>query len=132
MRCPPEGICLRCQWHCVRDGETVEVRLLRTGQVCAVRLVDCWVDRLATEAGRKAHAFLLSLLEKNDDALHVWFKPGEGSTHCVIDSPELVRRAPSQSVWVAPTFWGRLFIGTEDLSEVMVRHGHAAAERSED
>lgn len=123
MLCPPEGFCARCEWVRSRDGDTVEVRL-RTGQVCAVRLLDCWCDKLETEAGRAAKAFLDSLLEKNDDVLRVWVQPpvdrdGDG----VVDVTDLLRILTFDRVL------GRLFIGTQDVSEIMVMHGYATAEK---
>lgn len=123
MILPPEGICVRCEWEKARDGDTVEVRL-RTGQTCAIRLIDCWAEEKRTDAGRRAAHFLESLLEENDEQLWVWFPPlkdtdGDG----VLDLKEILAQMTFDRV---P---GRLFIGSEDVSELMIRHGLATREK---
>lgn len=123
MMCPPEGLCLPCKWLSNRDGDTVVVEL-RTGQQLIVRLLDCWCEELTTQAGRDAKHWIDSLLEENDDPLHVFLPlPRDRNHDGRIDITDLLHQASFDRVL------GRLFIGTEDVSGMLVRHGHAVVEK---
>ena len=119
MNLPPKGICVSVAWERCRDGDTVEVRL-RTGQTVAVRLkgIDCPERR--TPEGHAAKQFVDSLLERNDEPLTLWLPPlsdtdGDG----VLDVKEALAQMTFDRV---P---GVLFVGTEDVGGILIRHGHA-------
>ena len=114
------GLCVPCEWVRNRDGDTVEVRL-RTGQVVAVRLQDCWVAELNTKEGEKAKAFLDDLLSQWDSAIRLGVPlPHDTDNDGVVDVTELLKQVVSFDRVV-----GRLWLGSEDLSEYLVRHGYA-------
>lgn len=121
MRRPPEGICTRVQWVRNRDGDTVVVRL-KTGQECAIRLMGIDCPELGTRRGDQAARFLNELLAGEDgQELLLWIPPirdvnGDG----VLSIPEILQQTTFDRV---P---GRLFIGTEDVTDILERHGYAA------
>lgn len=117
---PPYGICLPCTWHRNRDADTPEVRL-RTGQVVAVRLIDCW----ARDGDEKADAFAEKLLDDFDGMMSVWFPLPETGRDDQVDITDILRAASFDRV---P---GRVFLGTRDLSEILVTYGYATKERAE-
>ena len=119
MILPPKGICVSVEWERCRDGDTVEVRL-RTGQTVAVRLMGIDCPERHTPEGRAAKEFLDSLLERNDDPLTLWLPPlkdtdGDG----VLDVKDVLGQMSFDRV---P---GVLFVGTEELGGILIRHGHA-------
>ena len=123
MICPPEGLCLRCTWVKNRDGDTVEVRL-RSSQVVAVRLMECWAIEMDKEGGLDAKEWLDSLLADTGRTLRIWIPPakdhdGDG----VVDIKEVLRDVSFDRVV------GRLFYGSDDVSELMVKAGYATAKK---
>lgn len=120
MNLPPKGICVDCKWEKARDGDTVELRL-RTGQTIAVRLLGINCPEKNTQEGQDAKHFLESLLEENDNPLSLWLPPlkdtdGDG----ILDVKEILSQMTFDRV---P---GVLFIGTQDVGGILIRHGHAA------
>jgi len=126
MLCPPYGVCLPCRVEKVHDGDTVHVRVYdpKTGHtgltVLQVRLLDCWAPELkskvAGEAARglKAKEFLESLLADEDKiAVFIPLQPGWSIL----------------SITTLGRVLGRLFIGTEEVAPIMIRHGHATAKK---
>lgn len=127
MQRPPLGICLTCQFVRVRDGDTVELKL-GTGQIIAVRLIDCWCEETDDrDLFRRAKAiaardFLADLLSEED--LAVYFPPvPDANRNGIIDFTDITKALSFDRV---P---GRLFVGTEDVSQLMVRAGHATASK---
>ena len=115
---PPLGIYLPCVWVSCWDGDTVNIRL-RAGQQIAVKLIGCQTLGIHTEEGRKAAHFLESLFEK-DGELRVCFPLVDEH-----DTQELVHVL--RSFAFQPTA-GSVYIGTENVSELMVRRGYATKE----
>lgn len=115
---PPLGICLPCEWVSCRDGDTVNIRL-RTGQQIGVKLMDCHIPDRNTKGCLEANHFLESLFEQ-DGPLRAWFPlVDENDVH------KLVHILQSFAFELAS---GRIFIGTEDVSEIMVQRGFATRE----
>lgn len=117
---PEHGLCVPVKVIRVYDGDTVHVRLYdpedkREGlKTWHVRLLDCWAPEVKgpeREDGLKAKAFLEDLLRDEEDV------------------SVFVPRQPKANILDAMTTMGRvlgrLFIGSQDVSEVMVRHGYA-------
>ena len=114
------GYCTMCHWHKVRDADTIEVRLPMTGKVIAIRLDGIDAPELTTAAGRRAKKFVDSLLELNDEPLYVWLEPPKDlDKDGRIDIDEILKTA-SFDRWP-----GHLFVGSEDINDVLLRHGHA-------
>ena len=119
MNLPPEGLCCRCEYERCRDGDTVEVRLRVLGTV-AVRLLDIEASELSEPGGPEAKVFLEDLLGENDDQLWLWLPPFKDKDRDgVLDLKEILTQTTFDRV---P---GVLFIGTQDVCEILVRHGYA-------
>jgi len=122
MNLPPEGLCVPCTYDYARDGDTIVV-VLRTGQTCAVRLIDCWAPERRTKEGRAAKRFVEEWMDNTAMPLHAWFPlPGTGSDGRV-DITDLLKSLTFDRV---P---GRLFVGTRDMSEELVLRGYAYESR---
>ena len=126
---PPLGICCEVAYMGLRDGDTPVVKL-RTGQAMAVRLIDCWAPEKNEPGGSEATAFLAALLgdlEPGELRLHLPpIRDADGNG--ILDITDLLKaqtfdRVPG-SLWVMADVnrW-------ENVSAVMVRHGHATAAR---
>ena len=90
----------------------------------AVRLIDCWAPEMREEGGPASKDFLTSLLEEYDEPLRLWLPPLKDTDRDgILDIKEILSQMTFDRV---P---GRLFLGTQDVSEIMVRHGHAARTR---
>lgn len=102
---PPLGICLPCEWVSCSHGNEVLISVL-AGRRVHVQLRDCCVFE---QPPQKATRFLESLFEK-DGNLRV----------CL----------PPTWQWDSEESWerGRIYIGTESVSEIMVRRGFATKE----
>lgn len=103
---PPLGVCLPCKWVSCSNGNRVLVRL-RNGQCVTVELLGCHIEE---QPSQKATHFLESLFEK-DGALRVCLS--------VTWQWESLQAPVS----------GHIYIGTESVSEIMVRHGFATKEK---
>lgn len=123
MKLPPYGFCVPCQWVNNRDGDTVTVKL-RTGQQCAIRLIDCWAPELNQPGGKKAAEFLTALLEGADEELSVFVPLAKDrDKDGVVSVMEILKGLSFDRV---PA---HLFLGTEDVSGLMVKAGHASKSR---
>lgn len=103
---PPLGICLPCEWISCSNGNRVLVRL-PAGQCVTVELLGC---RVVEQPPQKATHFLESLFEQ-DGALRV----------CL----------PVTWQWesMQAPVPGYIYIGTENVSDIMVRCGFATKEK---
>lgn len=111
------------KWLRNRDADTVEVEL-RTGQKCAIRLIECWAPEKRTHEGLNALHWLDARCEENADKFYVHIPPVRDTNHDgVIDIIDLLRTRSFDRV---P---GRFYIGKEDASELLVQHNLATRER---
>jgi len=123
---PPTGLCAPVAWVRNRDGDTVEVRL-RTGQVAAIRLADIDCPELATEAGRRAKAFLDALFEQSERSekqrqMYVFIPQLDDSNgDGILDVKEILRQMSFDRI---P---GHVFLGDDDVGDELVRRGHAVS-----
>ena len=123
MTLPPYGICLPCTWVRNRDGDTICVRL-RTGQECAVRLIDCWAPERGTPDGERAAAHLNDLMDHNDQPVSLFVPLAKDTDKDgIVSVTELIKSLSFDRLV------GRVFIGTEDVSVLMVKAGHATKSR---
>lgn len=126
---PPLGLCCEVSFHSVRDGDTPVVKL-RTGQLVAVRLIDCWAPETNEPGGPEATRFLADLLgdlEPGELRLHLP-PPKDADGNGVLDVVDLLK---AQTFDRVP---GWLWIQAEtnrwqNVSQVMVRHDHATPTR---
>ena len=126
---PPLGLCCEVTYHSLRDGDTPVVKL-RTGQLMAVRLIDCWAPEKDEPGGTEATRFLSDLigdLEPGELRLHIPpVKDADGNG--VLDVVDLLKaqtfdRVPGH-LWVQADVnrW-------QSVADVMVRHNHATRDR---
>lgn len=111
MLCPPHGVCLPCQLDRVIDGDTVSVRCL--DRIWHVRLLECWAPETRgpeKPEGLESKSFLEDLLAEEED-LSVFIPHAEHGN--------------MMHAFTMGRILGRLFVGTEDVSAIMVRHGLA-------
>ena len=125
MKAPPLGICIPCEWHRNRDGDTVEVKL-RTGQIAAVRLIDCWCAEKHTANGRLATKFLDAYFGGNSSRgrMRLWVDLADPRADGIVDLTDILKALTFDRV---P---GYLFVGDSNVSEVMVESGHATRSKS--
>jgi len=117
MRLPAYGLCLPCNYRRCRDGDTVEISLPGSDRRWAIRLIDCWAPETHEAGGPEAKAYIEQLLDRANGRLSVW-----------IPAPRHVENLLRNLTF--DRIPGRLFIGTDfDVSEAMVRAGHATADR---
>lgn len=117
---PPLGVTMLCEWVSCQDGDTVNVRLKIGPQQVAVKLIGCHTLGIHTEEGRKAEHYLESLFEK-DGELRVHFPLTDEN-----DTQNLVEILRSFAFQPAD---GHVYIGTENVGEMMVRNGYATREK---
>jgi len=116
---PPLGYYLPCRWVYNRDGDTVTVKL-RTGQEVAVRLTDINAAEKNTDKGLAAKHWLDALLEQNIEPVSVYLTLIRDQNYNeVIDVTDVLNSATFDR-WP-----GRVFVGEEDLNDLIVRAGHA-------
>ncbi|MFH1184689.1 MAG: hypothetical protein V1755_06575 [Chloroflexota bacterium] len=117
MRRPPYGICLPCRLRRVRDGDTVEVSVLGSDRLYALRLIDCWAPESNCPAGKQSTAKAEELIGKAK-ALAIFIP----APH---DPLRLLRSITFDRI---PAY---LFLsGSVTLNEAMVKAGHAAATKA--
>ncbi len=118
---PPLGVCLPCEWASCPTAHTVQVRL-RAGQNVVVELIGCHVPNVAVKEGLESLHFLMSLFER-DGRLRACFPLADDE-----DTEALVRVLRPLAY---ETIAGCIYIGTENVSEIMVQHGFATKERQD-
>ena len=119
---PPEGVTTDCESVHVVDGDTVDVRV---SYILRVRLLDCWSPESRTlnldekQRGIAASKYMESLAEEHPKVrLHV---PGGNSLADILTFGRILGR-----IW---RLNDRGEPERRDLSELMVRAGHATRRR---
>lgn len=125
MQEPPKGITTDCKVVRVIDGDTVDIEITRT---LRIRLLDCWApetrskDPAEKAKGFESKKYLHNLLKEkfyNDLAAR---KPKKVTLFIPADEKGEVKDNFSFS-----RVLGRLFVGGQDVSELMVTAGKATA-----
>lgn len=127
MKRPPYGLCVPVRLSRVVDGDTVELRLYdpvakQDGMhKFRVRLIDCWAPEIKgpeRARGQASAEFLTELLGKGaDEGLTLWVELKGGM--------DIVRLLTTMG-----RVLGRLFVGDEEVSPIMVRQGYATQTKS--
>lgn len=124
---PPLGFTGRCKFSYCRDGDTPVVTLRLGGMDVAVRLLDCWAPEQRTAEGKESTIYLSNLLDDaEDDGLQLVCylqEINDRDGDHVIDIGDVLRSATFDR-WP-----GRLYIDNQDVSDLMVKAGHATRER---
>lgn len=123
MQEPPKGITTDCKVVRVIDGDTVDVAITRT---IRVRLLDCWAPETRTRdpvekvKGYESKKYLHNLLR------HVFYNDlasrKQKKVTLFIPADE---EGELKDNFTFSRVLGRLFVGGEDVSELMIEAGKA-------
>ena len=123
MQEPPKGITTECKVIRVIDGDTVDVEITRT---LRIRLLDCWAPETRSKdvaekaKGIESKKYLNALLTQkfyNDLAAR---KPKKVTLFIPADE-----KGEIKDNFTFSRVLGRLFVGGQDVSELMVNAGKA-------
>lgn len=109
---PPYGLHIPVELDHVRDGDTLVVRRLGSNWEWAVRLLDCWAPERNTKKGKAATEYLKRIIENEELSL---FIPFSGVDRSLMELCSFDR------------VLGYVYTGKGDLSDQMVKAGHATA-----
>jgi len=108
--CPSPQLAVPCRVTHVVDGDTVDVELALT---LRVRLLDCWAPELSDLAGLTSKKALQKRVEGQEATLQV-----------PIGDDGVLR-----DIFSFGRVLGRLWVTGQDVSQLQVKDGHAAAEK---
>ena len=127
MQEPPIGFTTKANVVKVIDGDTLDVEITRR---IRVRLKDCWCPETRTrdleekERGLKAKRHLKDLL-----SLDTGFFSWGSRNHEVVLFIPADKEGDIKDVFTFGRVIGNIFVDGEDLSDKMVRDGHATREK---